>query len=276
MPEGDTIHRTAQALHAALAGRSVTAFESVLPAVARRAKSEAVVGQRIAGVEANGKHLLLRFEGGVTLHTHLGMRGSWHLYRTSLRWRKPRTSARIVITADDVVAVCFAPMLAALLTPAELRRNLRLTHLGPDALRDGFDPAEAITRLRARDDLEIGVAIVDQKTLAGVGNVYKSEVLFLCGVNPFARVEALADATLWRVVESAAAQLKRNVARTERRSAPALAPGALFVYGRGGEPCRRCGETVRRAYQGLMRRSTYWCPRCQPAEVEPQPPPVPA
>lgn len=276
MAEGDTIYRTAQALQAALAGRSVTAFESALPAVARRAKSEAVVGQRIAGVDANGKHLLLRFEGGVTLHTHLGMRGSWHLYRTSSRWRKPRTTARIVITADDVVAVCFAPMLAALLTPAELRRNLRLTRLGPDALRDGFDPAEAVSRLRARDDLEIGVAIVDQKALAGIGNVYKSEVLFLCGVNPFARVEALADATLLRVVETAAAQLERSAARAERRTTSELAPGTLFVYGRGGEPCRRCGETVRRAYQGLMRRSTYWCPRCQPAEVEPQPPPVPA
>src|SRR5262245_47854257 len=169
MPEGDTILRTAQALDAALAGRSVTAFEAALPAVALRVKSESLVGQRVAGVEARGKHLLLRFAGGVTLHTHLGMRGSWHLYRTSTRWRKPRTSARIVITAGDVVAVCFAPMLAALLTPQELRRNLRLTRLGPDALRDGFDRAEAVSRLRARDDLEIGVAIVDQKALAGVG-----------------------------------------------------------------------------------------------------------
>lgn len=276
MPEGDTIHRTAQALDAALAGRTVTGFESALDNVAQRARSEAVVGQRVAGVEARGKHLLLRFEGGTTLHTHLGMRGSWHLYRTSSRWRKPRTRARIVITATDVVAVCFAPMLAALLTPAELRRNLRLTRLGPDALGAGFDPAEAATRLRARGDLEIGVAIVDQKALAGVGNVYKSEVLFLCGVNPFARVEALPEATLLRVVETAAAQLRRNVARSERRTTSELAPGTLFVYGRGGEPCRRCGETVRRAYQGLLRRSTYWCPRCQPAEVEPQPPPVPA
>ena len=276
MPEGDTILRTAQALHAALAGRSVTAFESALPAVAQRASTAGLVGQRVAGVEANGKHLLLRFESGVTLHTHLGMRGSWHLYRTSSRWRKPRTSARIVLTADGVAAVCFSPMLAELLTPAELRRNLRLTRLGPDALAAGFDPAQAVTRLRARADLEVGVAIVDQKALAGVGNIHKSEALFLCGVNPFARVEALADATLLRVVRTAAEQLRRGAERTERKGSPPLAPGTLYVYGRGGEPCRRCGETVRRAYQGLMRRSTYWCPRCQPAEVEPQPPPVPA
>lgn len=276
MPEGDTILRTAQTLHAALAGRSVTAFESALPAVSQRAQGAGLVGQRVAGVEANGKHLLLRFEGGVTLHTHLGMRGSWHLYRTSSRWRKPRTSARIVLTADGVVAVCFAPMLAELLTPAELRKNLRLTRLGPDALAAGFDPAQAVTRLRARADLEVGVALVDQKALAGVGNIHKSEALFLCGVNPFARVEALADATLVRVVRTAAEQLRRGAERPERKGSPPLAPGTLYVYGRGGEPCRRCGETVRRAYQGLMRRSTYWCPRCQPAELEPAPPPVPA
>src|SRR5437867_8720942 len=153
MLEGDTIARTAEALAAALAGRGVTAFESALATVAARAQSEGLVGQRIAGVEARGKHLLLRFAGGVTLHTHLGMRGSWHLYRTSTRWRKPRTSARIVITAGDVVAVCFAPMLAELLAPPELRKNLRLARLGPDALGDGFDRAEAVSPLRGREDL---------------------------------------------------------------------------------------------------------------------------
>ena len=276
MPEGDTIHRTAETLRAALAGRTLTAFEAASSAVAQRARRAAVVGQAIAGVEARGKHLLLRFEGGATLHTHMGMRGSWHLYRTSSRWRRPRMRARIVITAGDVVAVCVAPMLTELLTPLELRRNLRLAQLGPDVLADGFDPAQAVQRLAARADLEIGVAILDQRALAGVGNVYKSEVLFLPGVNPFARVEALSEKTLRRVVESAAAQLRRNLARSQRRTTSPLAPGALYVYGRGGEPCRRCGDTVRRAVQGVQRRSTYWCPRCQPAELEPAPPPVPA
>lgn len=276
MPEGDTIYRTAQTLHAALAGRSVTAFESAHGALAQRARSQGVVGQRVAGVEAHGKHLLMRFEGGATLHTHMGMRGSWHLYRTSSRWRKPRTRARIVLTADDVVAACFSPMLAELLTPAELRGNLRLTRLGPDALAPEFAAAAALSRLRARGEQEIGVAIADQKALAGIGNVYKSEVLFLAGVNPFALVEALDDRTLDRIVATSVAQLKRNVSRSERRTTSPLAPGRLWVYARGGEPCRRCGDTVRRAYQGVQRRSTYWCPRCQPAEREPEPPPVPA
>src|SRR5262245_16088037 len=121
MPEGDTILRTAQTLHAALAGRGISSFESALAAVASRVESAGLVGRKIAGVEARGKHLLMRFEGGSVLHTHLGMRGSWHLYRTSSRWRKPRTRARIVITAGEVVAVCFQPMLAELLSPSELR-----------------------------------------------------------------------------------------------------------------------------------------------------------
>lgn len=276
MPEGDTIHRTAQTLHAALAGRTVTGFECVLARVAQRAETEGLVGRRITAVEARGKHLLLRFEGGATLHSHMGLRGSWHLYRTSSRWKRPRTSARVVVTAGDVIAACFAPLVVELLTPSELRRNLRLAALGPDAVSDGFDAGAAAARLRARGEQEIGVALLDQRVLAGVGNVYKSEVLFLCGVNPFAPVEALADAALARVVRTAAAQLKRNVARGDRRTTPALAPGNLWVYGRGGEPCRRCGETVRRAHQGVQRRATFWCPRCQPAEVEPELPPVPA
>ncbi len=276
MPEGDTIRRTAEMLNTALAGRSVSAFESAIDALARRVSTGGIVGQRLLGVEARGKHLLMRFESGATLHTHMGMRGSWHLYRTSTRWRKPRTRARIVITANDVVAVCFSPMSAELLTPHELRKSMRLTRLGPDALADGFDVAEAAGRLRDRGEQEIGVAILDQKALAGVGNVYKSEVLFLTGTNPFARVESLADRTIQRIVATAAQQLKRNLGRSERRTTSSLTPGALNVYGRGGEPCRRCGETVRRAYQGLQRRSTYWCPRCQPASLEPQPPPVSA
>jgi endonuclease-8 len=276
MPEGDTIFRTAATLHAALAGRGVSAFESVLAPVAARAEDARIVGRKIAAVEARGKHLMLRFEGGSVLHTHLGMRGSWHLYRTSSRWRKPRTSARIVITAGEVVAVCFQPMLAELLSPSELRSNLRLFRLGPDATAGDFDPSLALSRVRERSELEIGVAILDQRALAGVGNVYKSEVLFLSGVNPFVRVGALDDPTLLRIVTTASAQLKRNLDKSERRTTSALAPGRLWVYGRGGEPCRRCGETLRRAPQGVQRRTTFWCPRCQPLEAEPAPPPVPA
>jgi len=274
MPEGDTIWRTARTLHQALAGRTITAFDSVLPAVARH--SAPLLGQSVAAVEAQGKHLLMRFSGGSTLHTHMGMRGSWHIYRTSSRWRKPRTHARVVLTAGDVIAACFAPMIAELLTPADLRRNLRLTRLGPDALAPDFDVTLACARLRERASREVGVALVDQRVVAGVGNVYKSEVLFLAGVNPFARIEELPDAALQRVVRHAAEQLRRNAPRSERRTTSSLAPGNLWVYGRGGEPCRRCGETVRRAYQGEQRRSTYWCPRCQPVGVESAPPPVPA
>lgn len=272
MPEGDTIWRTAQTLDAALAGRVVTGFESPLPHVAEAAARCGILGQSVASVAAQGKHLLMHFESGATLHTHLGMRGTWHLYRVESEWRKPRFRARVVLRAGDLVAVCFSPMLAELVAPGELHRHPRLRLLGPDAARRDFDPAAARSRLRERDDLEIGVALLDQKALAGVGNVYKSEVLFLCHVNPFARVGSLPDATLESIARTAAAQLQRNLEGSERRTTSPLAPGRLWVYGRTGENCRRCGTRVRRAYQGEPRRATYWCARCQPAPPEPRGP----
>jgi endonuclease-8 len=276
MAEGDSIWRMARTLDAVLTGRVVTEFESRLVPVQAAARRHRLVGQMVQGVEARGKHLILRFENGATLHTHMGLRGSWHLYRTSSRWRRPRTRARVVLTAGDAVAVCFNPALVELLSPEELRRHLQLRSLGPDAARSDFDAAHARKRLADRGAAEIGVALLDQRALAGVGNVFKSEVLFLCGVNPFVTVDSLPEKTLDAIVCTAAEQLRRSIKSGERRTTSALAPGALWVYGRGGDACRRCGETVRRAFQGEQRRVTYWCPRCQPAPAESEPPPVPA
>jgi endonuclease VIII len=276
MPEGDTIHRTARTLDAALAGRRVTGFESPLVALQAAASAHSLVGQRIGGVEAQGKHLLLRFERGATLHSHMGMRGSWHLYRPQSAWRKPRRLARVILSTAEVIAVCFSAPVVALLSPSQLRVHPGLRRLGPDAVAPEFDPELARARLRERAELEIGVALLDQKAFAGVGNVFKSEVLFLCRTNPFLRVEALGEAKLDALVRTAATQLRRSVERGVRRTTTGLVPGNLWVYGRGGEPCRRCGTTVRRALQGEQRRSTYWCPRCQPVRTEPLPPPVPA
>jgi endonuclease-8 len=182
----------------------------------------------------------------------------------------------VIVSTAEVVAVCFGAPVVALLSPSQLRLHPGLRQLGPDALAPEFDPEQARSRLRERAELEIGVALLDQKAFAGVGNVFKSEVLFLCRTNPFLRVEALSEARLDALVRTAAAQLRRNVGRTARRTTTGLSPGNLWVYGRGGEPCRRCGTTVRRALQGEQRRSTYWCPRCQPVRAEPLPPPVPA
>jgi endonuclease VIII len=276
MPEGDTIWRTARTLDAALVDRVVTGFESSLPAVAAAARQRRIVGQRITRVEARGKHLLVRFERGATLHSHLGMRGAWHLYSASGAWRKARGRARVVITAGDVVAACFQAPVVALLSAFAARHDPRLSRLGPDLLAPDFDPALARRRLRERAELELGPALLDQTAFAGVGNVFKSEVLFLCRLNPFLRVAALSDVQLEGLVSTASAQLRRNAGRSDRRTTTGLAPGKLWVYGRAGEPCRRCGDAVRRAHQGSPRRSTYWCPRCQPVEFDPPPPPVPA
>jgi endonuclease VIII len=260
MPEGDTIWRTARALHAALAGKTVVAFGSSLPAVAAAARRLAVVGQTIAAVEAHGKHLLVRFERGAVLHTHQGMRGGWHLFRQT---RARGRLARAVLETADAVAVCSLSPVVELLSASQARAHPALARLGPDLLKPDFDPATARRRLRARGELPVGVALMDQTALAGIGNVYKSEVLFLCGVSPFARVSDLDDGTIDRLVAKARELLSRNLGAGMRRTTSPLAAGRLWVYRRSGQPCRRCGTAIARGVQGEQARSTYFCPACQ-------------
>jgi endonuclease VIII len=275
MPEGDTIWRAARALQAALKGRAVTAFATPLPAVAAAARRFALVGRQVAGVEARGKHLLVRFDGGAVLHTHQGMSGSWHLYRKGSRWRQAPHLARVVLEAGEVVAVCFRSPRVELLAAPDAARHGALTRLGPDFLAEAFDPSAARERLRAggagqraerdslpRSSMEIGAALLDQSRVAGIGNVYKSEVLFLCGLNPFTRMADLGDDALDRVVATARRQMRRNLDAVSRRTRGF--PGKHWVYRRSGHPCLRCGTTVERRMQGEPPRSTYFCPGCQP------------
>jgi endonuclease VIII len=214
-------------------------------------------------VESRGKHLLVHLSGGVSLHTHLRMTGSWHVYRPATRWRAPAYLARAVMRTEAYVAVCFAAPVVELLSSAELRAHAPLQDLGPDLLSPGFDAARARARLRARGDVEIGEALLDQTALAGIGNVYKSEVLYLCGVDPFRRVADLEDQDLDRIVATAGVQMKRNLAGGPRRTTPGLGPDPLWVYECCGRPCRRCGTPIERRVQGASARSTYWCPSCQ-------------
>jgi endonuclease VIII len=262
MPEGDTIWRTARSLDAALAGRTVTAFASPVPAVATAARRLHVVGRKVERVEARGKHLLVRFEGGPVLHTHLRMSGRWSLYRPSAR-PAPSARGRVVLEAGEMVAVCWGAPVVELLSVGGEAVHPVLRRLGPDLLSDGFDAVAARARLRARGDLEIGVALMDQTALAGIGNVYKSEVLFLAGVHPRAPVATLLGDVLDRLIETARAQMKRNLGGARRRTTSAFAAEPLWVYRRVGRSCRRCGEPIRRIVQGEQVRSTYWCPGCQ-------------
>lgn len=277
MPEGDTIFRAARTLDAALAGRVVTRFESVFPTLTRVDADRPVRGRTIERVSARGKHLLMWFSGDLVLRTHMRMNGTWHIYRPGERWQRARRDMRILLATDAFEAVAFMVPVAEFGTAAEIERELE--GLGPDLLAGGFDPADAVRRLAERPDMEIADALLDQRALAGVGNIYKSEVLFTSGVHPFARVGELPEATLHALVASAARLMRANVAdgttaaivtygglrRTTGRADPSA---RLWVYGRAGKPCRRCGTPIARARQGPDARPTYWCNRCQsPREI---------
>jgi endonuclease VIII len=267
VPEGDTIFRAARTLHAALAGRTVTRFASSLPQVAAAARHYRIEGRVVRAVEARGKHLIVRFESGPSLHTHLRMTGSWHLYRAGTPWRKSAALARAVIESGDRVAVCFSAPVVEWLTPAQEAEHGPLASLGPDLLSPGFDAAAARANLRARATQEIGAALVDQRALAGIGNVYKSEALFLCGVDPFARVATLDDPALDRLVATAVREMKRNLAPDAGLRRTREGPQRVWVYRREGAPCLRCGTVIQMKRQGEGARSTYWCPRCQAASA---------
>ena len=267
MPEGDTIHRAARALHTALAGQRVERFESVLPQLTRVDADHPIASRHVERVEARGKHLLMWFEGDLVLRTHMRMHGSWHIYRPGERWQRPRHELRILIATPSYVAVAFAVPVAEFVPAGSLDREGPVAELGPDLLSDGFDAADACARLAARPDMEIADALLDQRALAGIGNVFKSEVLFAARVSPFTPVRALSAGQLQRIVAVATRQMRANVgdgATAGRRTTNRLDPSArLWVYGRRNLPCRRCGAPIHRAKQGPDARSTYWCERCQ-------------
>lgn len=248
MPEGDTIFRIARTLDRALAGKIVTRFETVLP----RLERGQLQGRTIERVVSAGKNLIIEFSGAVVLRTHLRMNGSWHLYKKGERWRKRRDDMRLVIATDDFEAVAFnIPVAEFQSGRAGFSRPDRLkpvVTLGPDLLGESFDIDEAVKRMREHGDEEIGNALLDQRIAAGVGNIWKSETLFACGVNPFRKV---AECDVEPILKKARALLQRATRERPRYS----------VYERGGQPCRKCGTRIVRKLQNL--RSTYFCPKCQ-------------
>lgn len=273
MPEGDSIFRAARTLQRALAGKAVTAFESVFPALNRIDEDAPVVGRTIERIHSTGKHLLMHFSGDLVLRTHMRMNGSWHIYRIGERWQRARRDMRIIVTTADFEAVGFNIPVAEFMSESALARHPELRKLGPDVLSDDFNPAKALANLLARGQSEIADALLNQRALAGLGNVYKSEVLFMCGINPLARVQDLTEAQLASIVETGQRVLKMNVTeglqpmttygglrRTTGRTDP---KERLWVYGRAQLPCRRCGTAILVRKQGTDARLTYWCPECQ-------------
>jgi len=276
MPEGDTIFRTARALGRALMGKPLTVFRSTYPMLTRFNDDTPLVGQTVESVDARGKWLLVYFSGGGTLATHMLMSGSWHIYRHGERWQKPRDHMRILLENSDYVAVGFTVPVAKLLRAQELERLLRIPPAAIDVLSPEFDAAQVAVRLKACAAEEIGDVLLHQEVIAGVGNVFKSEICFVTATNPFCRVAALNDERVALLIAAARRLVKANVLEDsgdtvvtyggrQRRTTHEADPGAsLWVYGRAGEPCRRCGERVRRRIQGPDARVTFWCGRCQP------------
>lgn len=278
MPEGDTIFRAARTLNRALAGKPVVRFESTFPALTRIHEDAPITGRIIESVRSLGKHLLMQFSGGLVLRTHMRMNGSWHIYRPGEAWRRYRGDMRIVVATDDFEAVGFNIPVAEFMSDPSPARHEELRRLGPDLLADTFDISEAIARVRARPDVEIGDVLLMQRVMAGVGNVYKSEVLFACGVNPFVSAGSLGEEVVYRLIQTARKFLRMNVSdglapmttytglrRTTRRADPRE---RLWVYGRARLPCRRCGTHIDVRPQGRDARLTYWCPKCQTQEPD--------
>ena len=271
MPEGDTIFRTARTLERALRGRTVIRFDTQLNPLAIVDRRAPVAGRTVDAVEARGKHLLIGFSGELVLRTHLRMHGSWHIYRPGERWRAPARDARITIATAEWVAIAFNVTAAEFLAARDVERHARLSALGPDLLAEAPDLIDARQRLRASPAPHVADALLDQRAVAGIGNVYKSEVLFLCGVAPFRPVGDLADEALDGLLTRARDLLRLNVNETRvaggagasRMTTGRLNPRErLWVYGRAGEPCRVCGTPIRSDSETGGRR-TYWCPRCQ-------------
>jgi endonuclease VIII len=265
VPEGDTIFQTAAALRPLLVGQRVLGAHARAPGP----RIERVLGSRVTEVEPMGKHMLIRFDNGFTLHTHLRMGGTWHRYAPGERWKLPAWKARVVLEVAEHVVVCFNAPVAELMQTRSVALHPGLRSLGPDLLRDEFSAAEAFSRLRARADAEIAEALADQRVLAGVGNVYKSEVLFIECVHPWTPVAKLSDDKLNALITTARRLLVQNTTpgrphRVTTRGDP-TAPGSLWVYGRANRACARCGTPIRVRRQGALNRPTYWCPQCQPA-----------
>jgi endonuclease-8 len=262
VPEGDTVWLAAKRMHDAFAGRPLTRFDLRVPALA----TTDLTGRTVTEVVPRGKHMLTRFDGGITLHTHFMMDGSWRLGRPGERWRGgPAHQVRAVLANADWEAVGYR-LHEIKLVPTDQEDRL-VGHLGPDVLGPDWDPAEAARRLVEDPDRPIGEALLDQRLLAGVGNLYKAETLFLTGTHPWTPA-GRTDAA--KVVATAYRLMRANRDRPEQTTTGSMHRGEQhWVFGRPRRPCRRCGTRIEVAELGPADRPeyarvTYWCPRCQP------------
>jgi endonuclease VIII len=263
VPEGDTVWRTARNLDRALSGQLLVETDFRVPALA----TLDLAGRPVRETVSRGKHLLTRVGDDLTVHSHLKMEGAWHLYRPGTPWRRPAHEARVVLRTEGWSAVGFALGVLEVLPRAE--EPVAVGHLGPDLLGPDWDADEAVRRLLADPRRGIGAALLDQRNLAGIGNLYKSELCFLAGVDPAHPVGEVPE--LARLVRRARQLLEANKLRVEQVTTGDLRKGRqAWVYRRDGQPCRRCGTTIRVRMDADgpphagRERASYWCPSCQP------------
>lgn len=263
MPEGHTIHRAARRLASVLTGNQLERVEVRGAHLTEARAAEHLRGATVTSVEARGKHLLIHTDTGWSVHSHLRMDGVWHLYRHGERWRKSRTRAWLVLGAGDWDAVEFDGPILTLQRTEDLAHDRSLTDLGPDILVEPFDDAHYVSRMRGSSELEIGEAVMRQQLVAGIGNIYKNESLFLAQIDPWRRVSDLRDEELVRIRETATRIMHDGV--LDARAITFKGPGrpGRWAYDRFGLPCRRCRTPIDRRKQGADQRSTYWCSTCQ-------------
>lgn len=276
MPEGDTIFRAARTLHTALAGQTIARFETALAQLAQVDRDAPIAGRRMERVESAGKHLLMWLSGDLILRTHMRMNGSWHIYRPGERWQRPAQAMRILLASEAWVAVAFDVHVAEFVRADRLARHRPVATLGPDLL-GRFDRDRALALVRAQGARPLHQVLLDQRVMAGIGNVYKSELMFLSRLHPDRPAGTVSDAQWFDLMALAGRLLAANVAKASgdgietyrglRRTTGRMNPAdRLWVYGRGGRPCRRCGTPIAFRKDGDDARVTYWCPACQPAD----------
>jgi endonuclease-8 len=258
MPEGDTIHAAARRVGAALVGRAIVAIETPQPRHAMDRWPDRLGGRAVSSVDAHGKHLFVRFDGDLTLHSHLRMGGMWGVYEKGRRWsRSPRRAWLVIRTPEHEVVQFDGPVLE-LMTDSRTRFDLRLAALGPDILAADFDERRFLARLRDDDPTRgIGDALLDQRNVAGIGNVWKAEGCFEAGIDPWRRVADVSDEEALRIVRAIRPRMQDSASRGGHIR-------GIQTYDRAGRPCPRCRTTrIRSRGQGDDNRTTYWCPACQ-------------
>ena len=259
MPEGDTIHAAARRVGAALVGRPIESIETPQRRHAMDRWPERLAGRAVRAVDARGKHLFLRFDGDLTIHSHLRMGGWWGVFRRGERWRRSPRRAWLVIRTPEHEVVQFDGPVLELMTEGRTRFDQRLAALGPDILAEELDRGEILRRLRSGDPTRgIGDALLDQRIVAGIGNMWKAEGCWHAGVDPWRRVANVADEEVVRILDSTRPLMQASVengARGFKRD--------LKVFEKTGRPCERCGAPIRQRGQGDDNRTTYWCGGCQ-------------